>query len=87
MDQEIDRQELARYCEQLFDGDRRGRYVLQYLIARWAGNSPAVTGGIDAVLKTYRDAGSRMVLDDLLMLIDQGRSPVPDDFADPLSTE
>lgn len=67
-----DRAALARLCYDIFEADRRGAAVFEYLTARWA-RSPKWEGGIDAVMANIRNVAYREVLDDLVILINQGR--------------
>jgi hypothetical protein len=46
----------------LFEDDKRGAAILDHLIQVFARDA-VVEGGIDAVLKTYKHAGQRKVLD------------------------
>lgn len=54
-------EQLAEYCRQLFEVDKRGQLVLEELVRRFA--QPAVTnGGIDAILQTYHRMGANAVM-------------------------
>lgn len=46
----------------LFETDRRGARILEHLARRFV-REPVTDGGIDAVLKTYMNAGARKPLD------------------------
>lgn len=53
----------ARYCA-IFEDDTRGQVIFEDLYTRFAGSAKVHTdGGIDAVLKTYRDAAHREVIE------------------------
>jgi hypothetical protein len=72
----IDRSSLATLCADIFEADRRGALIFEYLTARWV-QRPRREGGIDAVLDMARCAAYREVLDDLVLLINEGRDPTP----------
>lgn len=79
MVRQIDRQELARQCYDVLEVDRRGAYIFDYMVQRWA-RVAKKDGGLDALMDTIRCAAYREVLDDLVRLIDEGRNgppPVP----------
>lgn len=64
----------------IFEDDRRGAAILSYLERRYA--KPMVTsGGIDAVLETYRRMGQREVIEFIALMINRANG-VPDDNAD-----
>lgn len=66
----------------LFEEDRDGAAVLEELIRIFA--RPAkLDGGIDAVLRTYHDAGARRVLDFIAARINQANGVDPNDHDDP----
>ncbi len=46
----------------LFEDDKRGAAILEHLVQVFARDA-VVEGGIDALLKTYKHAGQRKVLD------------------------
>jgi hypothetical protein len=52
--------------KRVFEDHHEGRLVLEILIQRFARNA-VTTGGIDAILKTYMQAGHREVLDHVLL--------------------
>ncbi len=56
--------------KRVFEQHAEGRIVLDALISRFARNAVTV-GGIDAVLKTYMQAGNREVLDHILLRINR----------------
>jgi hypothetical protein len=72
MAEPITRAELARCCSDIFEDDRRGQRIIEYLIARWS-RTAKKTGGIDSLMDTIRCAAYREVLDDLILLVNQGR--------------
>lgn len=49
----------------LFEDDRRGAAILEH-ITRMFARPAVVTGGIDAVLKTYHRDGSRRVIEHIV---------------------
>lgn len=56
--------------KRVFEDHHEGRMALDLLIQRFAKNAVTV-GGIDAVLKTYMQAGNREVLDHILLRINR----------------
>jgi hypothetical protein len=67
-----DRQHLAGLYRDLLDTDRRGQVILEDLIKRFGRAKVHTDGGIDAVLKTYRTAAHRELLDYILAMINAG---------------
>ncbi|OGT05270.1 MAG: hypothetical protein A2143_10855 [Gallionellales bacterium RBG_16_57_15] len=66
---EINRPGPQEYLD-LFETDRRGARILEDMILRFT--QPAVvTGGIDAVLKTYQRIGQREVIDFIVRQINR----------------
>jgi uncharacterized protein YidB (DUF937 family) len=51
--------------KRVFEDHHEGRIALELLIQRFAKNACTV-GGIDAILKTYKQAGAREVLDAIM---------------------
>lgn len=80
---------LAHAYWEVFTASPAGQMVLADLMQRFA-RPATTTGGIDAVLKTYCDAGARRVLDHILAMADRGANPgvaVADfDLPDPMET-
>jgi len=66
-------QRMAQLYHQIFEIDQRGAAVLEDLMNRFKSQTPAVEGGIDAVLTTYRNAGRTEVIDFVIRRINQGR--------------
>ena len=56
--------------KRVFEQHAEGVLVLEHLIQRFSRNAVTV-GGIDAVLKTYLQAGHREVLDHILLRINR----------------
>lgn len=56
--------------KRVFEDHHEGRIVLELLIQRFARNA-VTTGGIDAILKTYMQAGNREVLDHVLLRVNR----------------
>lgn len=56
--------------KRVFEDHHEGRIALDLLIQRHARNAVTV-GGIDAILKTYKQAGAREVLDDIMNRINR----------------
>lgn len=73
----------------LFEVDARGIAVMEDLYARFAGSAKVHTdGGIDAVLKTYRQAAHREVIEYVTRCINRHRAvndfpPPPENPDDP----
>lgn len=64
----------------IFEDDRRGAAILDHLLTRY--RPKVVTeGGIDAVLKTYRHAAHRELLEFIVAQINRANG-VPDENAD-----
>lgn len=58
----------------LFEVDRRGIEVFEILYRRFASKAKVHTeGGIDAVLKTYRDSAHREVIEYVVLRCNRGR--------------
>lgn len=58
----------------IFETDRRGQAVFEDLYARFAGSAKVhTTGGIDAVLRTYRDAAHREVIEHIVRMCNIAR--------------
>lgn len=56
--------------KRVFEDHHEGRIALDLLVQRFAKNA-VTTGGIDAILKTYIQAGHREVLDHILLRINR----------------
>lgn len=56
--------------KRVFEDHHEGRIVLELLIQRFARNA-VTAGGIDAILKTYMQAGNREVLDHVLLRVNR----------------
>lgn len=65
MTQAMTPEQVADMYKRVFEDHHEGRLVLENLIQRFARNA-VTTGGIDAVLKTYQQDGSRKVLDHIV---------------------
>lgn len=62
---DMTREQIADMFKRVFEDHHEGRMCLELLIRRFARNAVTV-GGIDAVLKTYQQDGSRKVLDHIM---------------------
>lgn len=62
---DMTREQIADMFKRVFEDHHEGRMCLELLIQRFARNA-VTTGGIDAVLKTYQQDGSRKVLDHIM---------------------
>lgn len=62
---DMNREQIADMFKRVFEDHHEGRMCLEILIQRFARNAVTV-GGIDAVLKTYQQDGSRKVLDHIM---------------------
>lgn len=73
-DRDAERDRVDRLYLDLFEVDRRGQTVFDDLYARFAAHSKVHTdGGIDAVLKTYRAAAHREVIEHIVMRCNRAR--------------
>ncbi|BBP82449.1 hypothetical protein PHLH8_20910 [Pseudomonas sp. Pc102] len=67
---ELTNEQQDELFKRVFEDHHEGRIALEILINRFARNAVTV-GGIDAILKTYIQAGNREVLDHILLRIDR----------------
>lgn len=68
------RRRLASLYRDIFEVDNRGAALFEDLYQRFAGKAKVHTnGGIDAVLKTYRDAAHREVIEYIVMMCNLAR--------------
>lgn len=67
--------------KEIFEDDRRGAAILEDLLLRFR-PKVVTTGGIDAVLQTYRHAAHRELLEWVVSQINRANG-VPDENADP----
>lgn len=63
-------EQIDAMFKRVFEEHHEGRLVLEILIQRFARNA-VTAGGIDAILKTYMQAGHREVLDHILLRINR----------------
>ena len=63
-------EQLDAMFKRVFEQHAEGVIVLEHLIQRFSKNAVTV-GGIDAVLRTYLQAGHREVLDHILLRINR----------------
>ena len=63
-------EQLDQMFKRVFEQHAEGAIVLEVLIRTFARNAVTV-GGIDAVLKTYMQAGNRQVLDHIISRINR----------------
>lgn len=64
----------------IFEEDRRGAEVFEALLQRFGTSRVHTDGGIDAVLKTYRGAAHRELLDYIVLRCNRARGvndPLP----------
>lgn len=67
-----DRDALAALYRDIFEDDRRGQAIFEDLYRRYAAPARVHTdGGIDAVLKTFRDAARREVVEHIVRMINR----------------
>jgi hypothetical protein len=83
------RAHLDSLYHDLFEVDARGAVVMEDLYQRFAAHAKVHTeGGIDAVLKTYKDASKREVIDYMVRCINRHRAvndfPPPPETSDEL---
>jgi hypothetical protein len=72
----------------IFEIDRRGAEVFEVLYRRFASKARVHTeGGIDAVLKTYRDSAHREVIEFIVMRCNRARGVVDDQQQEPKPTD
>ncbi len=72
----------------IFEVDRRGAEVFEVLYRRFAGSAKVHTdGGIDAVLKTYRDAAHREVIEFIVTRCNRARGVVDEPQQGPEQTD
>lgn len=61
----------------IFEDDKRGAEVFEVLYRRFASHAKVHTdGGIDAVLKTYRSAAHRELLDHIVIRCNRARGVI-----------
>lgn len=63
-------------------GQGEGEVILEDLVQRYAIKAKT-TGGIDAILATYHNAGARDVLELILSKVEAGRQEIQSDERDP----
>ncbi len=81
---DADRDALPALYRDIFESDKRGAVILEDLVARFGHAKVHTDGGIDAVLKTYRAAARREVLDYIATRINQANgAPDPQPQGDP----
>jgi hypothetical protein len=69
-----ERDHMAGLYLAIFEDDQRGAAIFEDLFKRFGSSARVHTaGGIDAVLKTYRDAAHREVLDYIVLMINRAR--------------
>jgi hypothetical protein len=69
---------LDGYYHDIFEVDKRGHAIYEDLYARFAAHAKVHTdGGIDAVLKTYKSAAMREVIEYIVTRVNRGAG-VPD---------
>lgn len=84
---DTERDRIDQLFLDIFETDRRGAEVFEILYARFAGSAKVHTeGGIDAVLKTYRGAAHREVIEFIVTRCNRARGvrddPPPAEPAD-----
>lgn len=79
MSERDERQRLAGLYRDIFEEDKRGQVIYEDLYQRFARHGKVHTeGGIDAVLKTYRAAAHREVIEYIVNMVNVGNG-VPDE--------
>ena len=63
-------EQIDAMFKRVFEDHHEGRLALDILIQRFARNA-VTAGGIDAILKTYMQAGHREVLDHILLRVNR----------------
>lgn len=63
-------EDIDAMFKRVFEEHHEGRMCLDLLVQRFARNA-VTTGGIDAILRTYMQAGHREVLDHVLLRINR----------------
>ncbi len=80
------RDDLPALYRDIFEADRRGAAILEDLVLRFGHAKVHTDGGIDAILKTYRAAARREVLDYIAIQINRANGATdpqpPDDEGD-----
>lgn len=65
-----ERKRLASLYHAIFEDDKRGAQIFEDLYKRFAAHAKVhTTGGIDAVLKTYRTAAHREVVEYIVSMV------------------
>lgn len=83
---EIDR--VDRLFLDIFEADKRGAEVFDVLYRRFASSARVHTdGGIDAVLKTYRDSAHREVIEYIVMRCNRARGVFDEPAQGPDTTD
>ncbi|MCC7462919.1 MAG: hypothetical protein IT480_10725 [Gammaproteobacteria bacterium] len=72
---EHDRAAIDRLCFEIFEEDRRGAAIFDYLCRRWARRPTG--SGLDSLIDIVRVDAYREVLDDLVNAINRGRDHNP----------
>lgn len=78
--EDADRARVDGLFAAIFEDDRRGAEVFEVLLKRFGGTRVHTDGGIDAVLKTYRGAAHRELLDYIVLRCNRARGvddPLP----------
>lgn len=73
MTQPVDQKHLQQLYLDVFETDARGAVIFEDLFARFGKGGVITDGGIDAVLKTYKGAAHRQVLDYITKMCNAGR--------------
>lgn len=85
---DAERARVDRLFHDIFEVDRRGAEVFEVLYRRFAGAARVHTdGGIDAVLKTYRDSAHREVIEFIVMRCNRARGVVDESTPEPDTTD
>lgn len=69
----IDQKHLQQLYLDVFETDARGAAIFEDLFKRFGKGGVITDGGIDAVLKTYKGAAHRQVLDYIVRMVNAGR--------------
>lgn len=83
-DQDAEQARVDALFLAIFEDDRRGVEVFESLYKRFAATTTVhTTGGIDAVLRTYRSAAHRELLDHIVIRCNRARGITDDQTDDP----
>jgi hypothetical protein len=73
MSEQPSREHLQQLYLDVFETDPRGAVIFEDLTQRFGKGGVITDGGIDAVLKTYKSAAHRQILDYIVRMTNAGR--------------